>query len=127
MRRRSRPEALKSVGHPMRLAVHDMLGNLLEERELAPWTNLRAVLNEEMEFRSEQGWTTEEPPSDSFGGFFCHRDGARVLVSVCAETLTAHSLTSSVRGDDVAAVSRQECAAICNRSRSEVFGVAHDL
>jgi hypothetical protein len=82
MRRRSRPEALKSVGHPMRVIAHDMLGNLLEERELAPWTDLRAVLNAEMERRAEQGWTNEEPPSDSFAGFFCHPDGTRVLVSV---------------------------------------------
>lgn len=81
-RRRNSPEALKPVNHPTWLTARDPFGALLESRELEPFADLRAELMAELERRAADGWTIEEPPSDNFAGFFCKRDGLRVLVGI---------------------------------------------
>lgn len=82
MRRRTRTEALKAVSTPTRITERDARGNLIAERKLPPYADLRAELLVAMERRALDGWTNEEPPNDTFAGFFSNRDGVRVLVSV---------------------------------------------
>jgi len=82
IQRRRGPEALKAVGQPRWLTARDPFGKLLESRELPRGTDLGAELMAEYERRTVSGWACEEAPSTSFAGFFCSKDGLRVLVNI---------------------------------------------
>lgn len=90
MRRRHGPEALKPVNEPTWITARDPFGKLLESRELAPYADLRAELLADLKRRTAEGWAIEEPPSERFAGFFCSRDGLRVLVGISSVFRAAH-------------------------------------
>ena len=75
-------DSLTPVDHPTRLTVRHPFGELLESRELAPGADLRGVLMSEYAKRAADGWSCEEPPAKNFAGFFCSRNGLRVLVGI---------------------------------------------
>jgi hypothetical protein len=80
--RRTRYNALLPVDRPAWLVVRDEINDLVSDVELAPRADFGQVLAEAMERLEKDGWIAEEPPSPSFAGFFCRRDGVRWLVHI---------------------------------------------
>jgi hypothetical protein len=82
MRKRSRFDALQPVEKRTWLTVTTMAGELLRSQPLDPLTNLRLVLDNELERMQAEGWFTAEPHSSACAAFFAERDGVRVGVTV---------------------------------------------
>src|SRR5690349_1560440 len=82
--RRSRPDPLQPASEPRWLVVRDRLSRVLESHELAPSTDLRAVLAEAREARIAAGWECEEI-GDRLAFFFCARDGERHMIVIEAQ------------------------------------------
>ena len=80
-RRRSHEDPLAKLRHPTWLVVEDMLGRPLEITPLAPYADLRAIVNTARERRIAEGWQCDEIGRHS-SGFFCIRDGVRLLVHI---------------------------------------------
>jgi hypothetical protein len=81
MRRRNRPEPLKSRSQPTWLVVRDRLSQVVESTPLEPLADLRAVLTAAREARIADGWECEDiGPCVAF--FFCSRAGVREMVSI---------------------------------------------
>jgi hypothetical protein len=82
IRRREAHNPLAPSPKPRWLIVWDMQFNLLDSTELAPHTDLVAVMERTAQQRRDAGWCVE---SDArFGSFFCHRDGIRLLIAISA-------------------------------------------
>jgi hypothetical protein len=82
IRRREPYNPLSKSPKPRWLIVWDMQFNVLDSTELAPYTDLAAVMHGAAQRRCDEGWCVE---SDArFGSFFCHRAGVRVLVAISA-------------------------------------------
>ena len=80
-RRRSYEDPLPKLRHPTWLVVEDMLGRPLEVTQLEPSTDLRAMVNTARDKRMAEGWQCDEIGRHS-SGFFCTKDGVRVLVGI---------------------------------------------
>jgi hypothetical protein len=61
--------------------ARDPTRQILEQRELAPSTDPKPVLDAAMEARIAAGWTVE-PMGPASSGFFCSRAGERVYVGI---------------------------------------------
>jgi hypothetical protein len=82
IRRRDPYNPLSKSPKPRWLIVWDMQFHVLDSTELAPYTDLAAVMHETAQRRQQEGWCIE---SDArFGSFFCHRAGVRLLIAVSA-------------------------------------------
>jgi hypothetical protein len=82
IRRRDPYNPLSKSPKPRWLIVWDMQFHVLDSTELAPYTDLAAVMHETAQRRQQEGWCIE---SDArFGSFFCHRDGVRILIAISA-------------------------------------------
>ena len=80
-RKRAAPDPLKIVNAVTWLVVRDALSRIIESTELAPLTELHAVLTVARDARIADGWTAEDiGPRCAF--FFASRDGTRVLVGI---------------------------------------------
>lgn len=82
MKRRNRCNALAPVDAPTWLAVFDEVHTPLSATPLPPKADPRAVLEAAMQAGMKDGWDPEEPPSDSFGGYFSRNGDARRLVMI---------------------------------------------
>ena len=82
IRRREAHNPLAASAKPRWLIVWDMHFNLLDSTELAPHTDLVAVMERVAQQRREAGWCVESDAK--FGSFFCHRDGIRLLIAISA-------------------------------------------
>lgn len=80
-RKRSAPDPLGLVNAPTWLVVRDRTGFVTESTELAPRTDLRAMLKAARNARIATGWAADDiGASCSF--FFAARGDMRVLVGV---------------------------------------------
>ena len=80
IRRRDPYKPLTPSPKPRWLIVWDMQFNLLDSTELAPYTDLVAVMDQTAIQWRERGWTVE---SDArFGSFFCRRAAERRLIAI---------------------------------------------
>lgn len=68
----------------MLLVVADRSSRTLEYSRIEPGTDLRAVLDNAVAQRKAAGWIVEHDGKWLWSGFFCHRDGERVSVSLAA-------------------------------------------
>ncbi len=82
IRRRDSYNPLARSARPSWLVVWDMQFNLLDSTELAPRTDLAAVIEASAAQWRERGWTVES--GARFGSFFCNRAGERRLVAISA-------------------------------------------
>ena len=82
IRRRDSYDPLARSPRPNWLVVWDMQFNVLDSTELAPQTDLAAVLQDTAGRWRDQGWTIESEAR--FGSFFCRRAGERRLISISA-------------------------------------------
>jgi hypothetical protein len=80
--RRNRAKALFSIDVPTWLVVQTMAGELIRSRPLEPLTDLRKVLDGELERMQADGWIVSEPHSDSSAAFFAQRADERVCVAI---------------------------------------------
>jgi hypothetical protein len=82
IRRRDTFRPLAPSIQPRWLIVWDMQFNVLDSTELAPFTDLEALLRETAAQWQRDGWTME---SDSArGSLFCHRGAERRLLAISA-------------------------------------------
>jgi hypothetical protein len=82
IRRRDPYNPLAPSPKPRWLVVWDMQFRLLDSTELAPCTDLAAVMAQTAQRWQQEGWTVE---SDArYGSFFCHRAGMRRLIAISA-------------------------------------------
>ena len=82
IRRREPYDPLAPSAKTRWLIVWDMQFNLLDSTELAPHTDLAALMRHTAQQWSESGWVVE---SDArYGSFFCHRAGERRLIAISA-------------------------------------------
>lgn len=81
VRRRQNYDPLLPIPAVTWLVTQDKFRNVLEFRELAAGTDLRAVLTAEREKRIADGWVAPEigPVSSTF---FCTREGERIEVGI---------------------------------------------
>jgi len=78
---RQSPDPLAPIPEPAWLVVRDAHGDVLDASELAPNSNLRAVLTIARGRRIDEGWVAQEIGAHC-AFFFARRDGERVLVGV---------------------------------------------
>lgn len=81
-RNRSRFDALQPRDERTWLVTKTMAGELLHSQPLDPFTDLRTVLDDELERRRAAGWIIDEPHSSTCAAFFAERDGVRVGVMI---------------------------------------------
>src|SRR5262245_20790604 len=81
--RRNRYDALQPREEPTWLTSFTMAGELITSQRLEPLTDLRRVLDVELEKRLADGWLVEEPHNSSCAAFFAQRDtGERVGIAI---------------------------------------------
>jgi hypothetical protein len=81
--RRNRLDALQSREEPTWLTVCTMAGEFISTQRLDPLTDLRRVLDVELERRLADGWIVSEPHSKTYAAFFAERDnGERVGIAI---------------------------------------------
>lgn len=81
--RRNRYDALEPREEPTWLTVFDMAGELISSQRLEPLTDLRRVMDVELERRLADGWIVSEPHSSACAAFFAERDdGQRVGIAI---------------------------------------------
>src|SRR5262245_30993409 len=81
--RRMRYDALQPREEATWLTVVSMAGELISSQRLDPLTDLRRVLNVELERRVADGWIVSEPHSTTCAAFFAERDsGERVGIAI---------------------------------------------
>jgi hypothetical protein len=81
--RRNRYDALQPRDEPTWLTVFSMAGEVLSSQRLDPLTDLRRVLDVELERRLADGWLVSEPHSSTCATFFAERDsGERVGIAI---------------------------------------------
>src|SRR5262245_6380282 len=82
-RRRLRHDALQAREEPTWLTVVNMAGELISSQRLDPLTDLRQVLEVELERRIADGWRVREPHSSTCAAFFAECDsGERVGIAI---------------------------------------------
>ena len=81
--RRNRYNALQPRDEPTWLTVFTMTGEVISSEWLDPLTDLRRVLDIELERRIADGWIVTEPHSSTCATFFAERDsGERVGIAI---------------------------------------------
>lgn len=81
--RRNRLNALQPRDEATWLTVVSMAGELISSQRLDPLTDLRRVLDVELERRIADGWIVSEPHSKTCAAFFAERDnGERIGVAI---------------------------------------------
>ena len=81
--RRNRFDALKPRDEPTWLTVFTMAGEVIASQRLDPLTDLRRVLDVELEQRLADGWKVTEPHASTCAAFFAERDsGERVGIAI---------------------------------------------
>jgi hypothetical protein len=84
-RKRARYDFLAPSDKPRWLVVQDRSSQVIAATCLRPGTNLRAVLDDAVAQRKADGWNVEGHDGQwRWSGFFCHRDGQRISVTLVA-------------------------------------------
>ena len=84
-RKRGRYDFLAPTDKPRWLVVQDRWSQVIVATYLSPGANLRAVLDDAVAQRRADGWIVEGHDGRwLWPGFFCHRDGKRISVSLVA-------------------------------------------
>jgi hypothetical protein len=79
--RRGRYDPLRTLDEPAWCVVTDAIGRVLTWLRFDPGTNLRQQFALLTERAMVAGWTVEDA-DPRLGGFFCHREGDRLYVSI---------------------------------------------
>jgi hypothetical protein len=95
--RRSRFDPLKSVDQPRWLTVRDAYGALLEQRRLAPASDLKAAMVRALAEHAAAGWILEAYSSE-LACSFCHLGDARRQITVETTDPTQARPYGNVRG-----------------------------
>lgn len=82
MRKRSRFNALQPIEERCWLVITSMAGDLLRTQSLDPLTDLRRVLDTELDRLLANGWEVVEPHSTTAAVFFAQRGVERIGVAI---------------------------------------------